>query len=203
MVTPDPRTPPNDPVAEQQVLGSCMQQPALVETLKLSGADFYQPKHELIWQAIRWLTEKGTPCDFAAVHRRLDTAKQIGRAGGLSYLHDLVQSAIPPHAPHHAAVLVDLAGRRELIKELERSLQDVRDSDDDYATLALRAENRMAKVAAANDPTVDLMNLDEFLDRDLGPEQWVVPGLLAREDRLVLTGLEGLGKSILLRQFAV
>src|SRR5215218_1778384 len=202
MVSLDPRTPPHDAVAEQQVLGACMQQPALAETLKLSAEDFYLPKHELIWAAIRWLSAKGTPADWAAVHRRLLTAKQLDRAGGMPYLHELVSNA-PPVVGYHAGIVADLAGKRRLVAELERSLQDVRDSDDDYTTLALRTENRVAKVAAANDPTLDLMNLDEFLDRDLGPEQWVVPGLLAKEDRLVLTGLEGLGKSILLRQFAV
>src|SRR5215207_7882480 len=146
----NPRTPPNDPVAEQQVLGSCMQQPALVETLKLSGADFYQPKHELIWQAIRYLTERGTPCDWAAVHHRLLATGQLAKVGGVDYLHDLVQHATPS-VEHHGRVVADLGGKRELIKELERSLQDVYTSDDDHATLALRAENRVVKVATGND----------------------------------------------------
>src|SRR5215217_1919059 len=182
MVTLDPRTPPHDAVAEQQVLGACMQQPALVETLKLNGPDFYLPKHELIWSAIRHLSEKGTPADWAAVHHRLLTAKQLGKAGGVAYLHELVAGA-PAAVGFHAAKVADLAGKRRLIEELTRSLQDVYTSEDDHTTLALRTENRVAKVATENDPTVDLMNLDEFLDRDLGPEQWVVPGLLAKEDR--------------------
>jgi hypothetical protein len=38
---------------------------------------------------------------------------------------------------------------------------------------------------------------------DDDPEDWVIPGLLAREDRLILTGAEGLGKMMLLRQIAV
>src|SRR5215207_1465788 len=100
----NPRTPPNDPVAEQQVLGSCMQQPALVETLKLSGADFYQPKHELIWTAIRWLTEKGTPCDWAAVHHRLLATGQLAKAGGVGLLQELVSQASPTWE-HHAAIV--------------------------------------------------------------------------------------------------
>lgn len=45
--------------------------------------------------------------------------------------------------------------------------------------------------------------LDEFLDRDLPEYDWLVPGLLERQDRLLVTGPEGGGKSTLLRQMAV
>src|SRR5215211_8993724 len=131
----DPRTPPHDAVAEQQVLGACMQQPALVETLRLSGSDFYLPKHELIWSAIRYLSEKGTPADWAAVHHRLLVTRELDRAGGVGYLHELV-SGSPVDVGFHASVVADLAGKRRLIEELNRSLQDAYTSEDDYGTLA-------------------------------------------------------------------
>lgn len=46
-------------------------------------------------------------------------------------------------------------------------------------------------------------DIHEFLD---GPEpeyDWIVPGLLEREERLMLTGWEGFGKSVLNRQLAM
>jgi hypothetical protein len=46
-------------------------------------------------------------------------------------------------------------------------------------------------------------DLWEFLNADDEGYDWIVPGLLERGDRLMLTGYEGLGKSMLTRQLAV
>jgi 5S rRNA maturation endonuclease (ribonuclease M5) len=46
-------------------------------------------------------------------------------------------------------------------------------------------------------------DLWQFLDTADDDFDWVVPGLLERGDRLMLTGYEGLGKSMLTRQLAV
>lgn len=46
-------------------------------------------------------------------------------------------------------------------------------------------------------------DLWEFITAADEPFDWVIPGILERGDRLILTGFEGLGKSMLLRQLAV
>lgn len=46
-------------------------------------------------------------------------------------------------------------------------------------------------------------DLWEFLAQPDDPYDWIVPDLLERGDRLILTGYEGLGKSMLTRQMAV
>ncbi len=46
-------------------------------------------------------------------------------------------------------------------------------------------------------------DLWEFIHAGDDPYDWIIPGLLERSDRLILTGFEGLGKSMLLRQMAV
>jgi 5S rRNA maturation endonuclease (ribonuclease M5) len=51
---------------------------------------------------------------------------------------------------------------------------------------------------------VDLApDLWEFIGVEDPPYDWIAPGLLERGDRLILTGFEGLGKSMLTRQIAV
>lgn len=47
------------------------------------------------------------------------------------------------------------------------------------------------------------VELWSFLDSSDAPHDWVIPGLLEHGDRLLLTGFEGLGKSMLVRQIAV
>lgn len=54
------------------------------------------------------------------------------------------------------------------------------------------------------EPELDLdPDLWEFLGTVDEEPDWVVPGLLERRDRLIFTGFEGLGKSMMLRQMAV
>jgi hypothetical protein len=47
------------------------------------------------------------------------------------------------------------------------------------------------------------LDLWQFIAVEDDPYDWIVPGLLERGDRLILTGFEGLGKSMLTRQMAV
>lgn len=47
------------------------------------------------------------------------------------------------------------------------------------------------------------LDIWEFLATDDPPYDWIVPDLLEHGDRLILTGFEGLGKSMLIRQLAV
>lgn len=51
--------------------------------------------------------------------------------------------------------------------------------------------------------TGEVVELDDLLAEPEQPYDWLIPGLLERGDRVILTGLEGRGKSTLLRQIAV
>lgn len=55
---------------------------------------------------------------------------------------------------------------------------------------------------AETEPKPDL-DLDAFLDEDEPDYEWVIPDVLERSDRVILTGPEGGGKSTLQRQMAV
>lgn len=46
-------------------------------------------------------------------------------------------------------------------------------------------------------------DIDTFLNEDEPDYDWIIPGLLERGDRVILTGAEGSGKSTLLRQIAI
>jgi hypothetical protein len=56
------------------------------------------------------------------------------------------------------------------------------------------------RLSEIDDP--DDVDLVDLVNEDI-PFDWIVPGLLAKGERMVLTAGEGLGKSTLLRQFAV
>ena len=203
MVTVDPRTPPHNTVAEQHLISAVFTDPRLIETIQLNPEDFYQPANETIWRSILKLSTEGTSPDFVAVHNHLLASDQLKLVGGLDYLHDLYgKTVITSNADHYANIVTDLAGRRRLINQLQAGLEDAFTSQEAHETLVMRAEDRIAKISDGPDVT-GLVNFDEFMAIPAPHEDWIIPNLLLRGERLIITGTEGLGKSVLLRQMAV
>lgn len=197
------RTPPHDTITEQYLIGCIFTDPRLIGDMKVSPSDFYQPSHELIWQAIRDLASEGVAPDFAAVHNRLLATGELSRAGGFSYLHDLQsKSPVAANADYYDHIVADLSMRRAFIVKLQQSLNEHYTSSEDFESLVMHTEDRLSKSYAPHE-VGSLMNFDEFLATPSKANDWIVSDLLLRGDRLVLTGTEGLGKSMLLRQLAV
>ncbi|MFF4907196.1 AAA family ATPase [Streptomyces sp. NPDC001260] len=51
--------------------------------------------------------------------------------------------------------------------------------------------------------TIKTVELDDFLEEDIAEPDWLITGLIERQDRLILTGNEGMGKSTFLRQLCI
>lgn len=114
------RTPPHDLVAEQSVLGSLMLSARLVpEVLELlTGRDFYEPKHETMFDAIRSLSEAGAPVDAITVNDELTrTGKMREVTQGAAYAHELC-SLVPTagNGVFYAQIVAQAASRRRLIE---------------------------------------------------------------------------------------
>src|SRR5690606_2357350 len=79
------------------------------------------------------------------------------------------------------------------------------DADADSLVIAQTAAEQVQAIIdnAEADQDVSTETLAEFLSGGDDPADWVIPGLLERGDRFILTGSEGLGKSVLFRQIAV
>ena len=86
------RTPPQDVIAEQSVLGGMLlSKDAIGDVIEiLRERDFYRPAHELIYNAIIELYGRGEPADPVTVAAELTKRGDIARAGGAPYLHTLI-----------------------------------------------------------------------------------------------------------------
>lgn len=71
----------------------------------------------------------------------------------------------------------------------------------DHLTAGYRLDQLVIISTNENQPRM-AQDVTQFLDGDQAFD-WVVPGLLERGDRLILTGFEGGGKSTLMRQFGI
>ncbi|APF41018.1 replicative DNA helicase [Neomicrococcus aestuarii] len=113
------RTPPQDIVAEQSVLGGMMlSKDAIADCIEvLRGPDFYRPNHEAIYEAILDLYGKGEPADAVTVADELTKRGEIGRIGGPGYLHTLIQSVpTAANAGYYAEIVHERAVLRRLVE---------------------------------------------------------------------------------------
>ena len=195
-------------VAEKQVLGSLMQSPAIAERVFtiVSPDDFAVPAHAQLAAVLHRRFLASEPMHPAAVLTAVTADGTLGKIGGGPYLFELVQYVeVPASAPLLAEDIHRCATRRHLVEIGTRLAQQASNETAEPLALATDVQAALADVAEAELVTgnITVPTLTEFLAGDDDPEDWVIPGLLAREDRLILTGAEGLGKMMLLRQIAV
>ena len=93
------RQPPQDPAAEQAVLGGMLlSKDAVADVLeRLRPGDFYRPANQLVYDAILDLYSRGEPADAVTVAAELDRRGLLRRVGGAPYLHTLI-STVPTAA---------------------------------------------------------------------------------------------------------
>jgi replicative DNA helicase len=113
------RTPPQDLIAEQSVLGGMLlSKDAIADVLEiLRERDFYRPAHELIYDAVLDLYGRGEPADAITVSAELTKRGDIARAGGAPYLHTLI-SSVPTaaNASYYAKIVREHAIMRRLVE---------------------------------------------------------------------------------------
>ncbi|PJJ73696.1 replicative DNA helicase [Diaminobutyricimonas aerilata] len=120
------RVPPHDLLAEQSAIGGMLLSKDavadVVETVR--GADFYIPKHEVIFDAVLSLYSHGEPTDVIAVTDELTKSGELARAGGAEYLHTL--TALVPTAANagfYAGIVAEKAVLRRLVEAGTRIVQ--------------------------------------------------------------------------------
>lgn len=204
---PFERTPPRDIAAERSALGSCLMSPqACAEVLAASAPEaYYLPAHQTIHRAIAELAAASQPVDEITLGKYLADRGDLARVGGSNYLLELTRAVpSPSNGEWYAEIVQDRGLRRDLIELGTRLTQMGYNSDGETSELIERAvamsrELRDRTGDQDDMPTEDILDFVQHEDTF----DWIVPGLLERMDRLILTAGEGGGKSVLLRQIAV
>jgi hypothetical protein len=102
------------------------------------------------------------------------------------------------HARQVAASLEGIAAAVEIVEAAEG--KDARDHLEAGHAPADFVVTKQAEEIATPELAQDLL---DFIAESDAAEDWVIPGLLERGDRLIWTGIEGLGKTVVTRQIAV
>ncbi|WP_236073616.1 replicative DNA helicase [Streptomyces tardus] len=166
------RVPPQDPAAEQSVLGGMLlSKDAIADVVEvLKGADFYKPAHETVYQAILDLYAKGEPADPITVADELTKRGELAKVGGNGYLMSLVQ-AVPTaaNAEYYAEIVHERAVLRRLVEAGTRITQMGYAADGDVDDIVNSAQSEIYQVTEQRTsedyhPLVDIMEgaLDEI-----------------------------------------
>ena len=143
----DERMPPQDLDAERGVLGGMLLSARAVEEVVdiVKGRDFYQPKHEQIFDAITFLFGRDEPADAVTVANELARRGHLVKVGGHAYLHELMESAPTwANAGYYADFVRQHALRRRLIDAGTRAVQMGYATDgDDIAEVVDKAQAEM------------------------------------------------------------
>ncbi|MGW1373321.1 replicative DNA helicase [Streptomyces sp. NPDC002446] len=217
------RVPPQDLDAEQSVLGGMLlSKDAIADVVEvLKGEDFYRPAHELVFQAILDLYAKGEPADPITIAAELTKRGEIGRVGGASYLHTLVQSVpTAANAEYYAEIVHERAVLRRLVEAGTRITQMGYAADGDVDEIVNKAQAEIYAVTEQRTsedylPLGDIMEgaLDEI--EAIGSRQGQMTGVptgftdldsltngLHPGQMIVIAARPAMGKSTLALDFA-
>jgi replicative DNA helicase len=202
--------------AERSVLGGVLLAPHVLRGVRdvLSADDFWKAQHQEIFRTVCALADAGLPVDAGTVGADLSLRGLIGRCGGYPYLFELGNS-VPTavNATYYADQVRDASSRRKALilsdrirqaAETTPSVGTESDRETFLTTLASQAVELdvLIEERLEGAPVTDLHTWDAFLVRPQKPDDWIIPGLLARQDVVMILGGEGAGKSWLSRQLA-
>ncbi len=167
------KLPPQNLEAETSVLGAILLaeqalDAVLIDT-RLKAEDFYRPRHQRIFKAMRRLKEKSEPeaVDAVTVSDELARAGELEEAGGPAYIHSL-PSMVPAagNVRHYARIVKQHALLRKLLDAARETQDEVYAHAGDVQELIDQVESRFYNVAH-EDRTGELRSIEDVLHDEL------------------------------------
>ncbi|WP_346891971.1 replicative DNA helicase [Clostridium sp. UBA3887] len=118
--------------AESTVLGGIINNSEKLNEVEdiLNQSDFYMEKHQLIYNTMRELSNRGVSIDLVTLSNELNTNKKINKCGGMTYLTSLSgTSNFGENIINHANIVREKSERRRLIKAGMKLIEDSYDGD--------------------------------------------------------------------------
>ena len=158
------KLPPQNLEAEMSILGAILiDENAITDIVdKIQTEDFYDPKHQMIYNAMLTLYEKRSPIDLLTLTDELKKKDEIEKIGGKKYLAELAKFV--PNASNsraYAEIIAENSARRRLIK-LGTTISEMGfDNENDIKDIMQTAESILYRVS--EDKTIDLVSVNSIL----------------------------------------
>lgn len=212
------KIPPQNTEAEASLLGAILIDPdAIVKVAdNIGAADFYDQRHDRIFEAMRALYDKRKPIDVLTLSDQLKSSGFLSDVGGAAYLTELT-NFVPTaaHAEQYADIVAQKSMRRRLIKASQdivglgfdeaKSLHDLIEEAEAKLFEVSQKHIKQDVVSLENILTESFDRLDE-LHKDKGKIRGIPTGYkdldnilagLQRSDLFVLAARPSMGKTAL------
>lgn len=194
---------------EQRVLGAALLDAGgalpMVRAAGLRVEHFADEGHRQIWLAVERIDAAGLPVDMVSVFQDLERHGQVERTGGLRYINECMQSVEATKAAGvHAAVVIDRARRRELLRVAE-SLRAAATADTPATALQQQVQQIIGRLAGdgADAPAprpvaapFRAVPIADLTATDVHAPTYYWQGYIPAGHVTVLTGHGGVGKSL-------
>jgi hypothetical protein len=191
------------PEAELAVIGSLVQQPAYADQVmrRITPADFMRHERQaaVLWQMI---TAKRI-VDPQTYRAELVDRQAIPREQAGPFVLEAVEAAwLPESVGAYADLVIQATQRRKLLQAASTLTRAVEAGNSvvDVAATTIEAITAVIKETQLDDQPS--MTLNDLLKTPM-EQDWVIPGLLERMDRFIVSAGEGSGKSTFLRMVAI
>lgn len=210
--------PPHNLEAESSLLGAILiDADAIVRVADIvSVDDFYDERHQRIYEAIKKLYEKHSPIDVLTLSDQLKSSGFLDIIGGATYLTELT-NYVPTaaHVEEYANIVAQKAIRRRLIKASQTMVGFGYDEETSIQDLIESAESELFKVsqqhvkqdiASIEDILAESFERLDELHKDKGKIRGVPTGLrdldnilagLQRSDLIIIAARPSMGKTAL------
>jgi len=221
---PPEKLQPRNIEAEEAVLGALLIDPdAILHIMSfLNAKDFFQKRHQWIYEAIASLHDRKEPTDLVTLTDELSRRNQLEDIGGPVFLTDLI-NATPTsiHVEYYARIIERTAILRRLIDGATQIAKLAYEDTEDVKEIIDRAESIIFGVSEqrANRDLAPIREaLDTYYDRVeyLSQHQGEIVGIptnlrdldkllggMQRSDLLILAGRPGMGKTSLALSIAL
>jgi len=198
------RPPPHDVEAEEGVLGAILVDEGVYDELTklVSERDFYTKRNRVVWRAMQSAASKHALVDATTVLHELRDADAMQDVPGDYLIHLKTSCASALAGPKYADIVSGLARRRRVIQRAGEIASCAFEGDGYRGPLEQLMREVLAESRTGQLPE-GLIELWELCEQELEEYDWVIPGFLERESRLILFGDEGGGKSLLTLQSAL
>ncbi len=158
------KLPPQDIESEKSVLGALMlDKNAIINVADfLAPSDFYESRHQKIYEGIINLWSKGEPVDLLTVSHELKNRKHLTDVGGIDYLTELTDSVpTSAHVAHYAQIVKEQRVRRDLI-EAASDISEKSFSLQNFEDLLESVEQRIFGISQRSRPQKFIQIKDEL-----------------------------------------
>lgn len=188
-------------VAERAVIGAALADKSAIRWAAehVTADDFSSPWLGAAWATLHGRWKAGEPVDAVTMDGAFRSAVQGYKPGAV---FDLMDSApIGGTTSGWAEQIAEGAKRRRAIEAGNRLVQNAANAD--LADALATVKRDLEAIGKAATSRLEASPLARILEVEDGPEDWVIPGILERQERVIFTAGEGAGKTTLVRQMAI